>query len=199
MHSSSSAPKPWMDAICAWFENKSNLLRLKKVSGYCGCRELWLQAEIAMWLEQQGLLHPTGEWDTNLRIPAYGRADLAASLGGNSYELVVEMKILGSTYQRKVLSGGAFRSLFQILRSEGWNISEQDIDKGHSFSLVHDYKRLRDISSAQTKILLLVAISDPGNETELGEALTKINFPAASPREVKSAEAEGIVARLWQL
>jgi hypothetical protein len=64
---------PWIDDIASWFADRSNARRFEKVMGYTGCRELWLQAELAMWLEEHDRLPPDGDWDTNLLIAGYGR------------------------------------------------------------------------------------------------------------------------------
>jgi hypothetical protein len=71
-----SADVPWIEDLASWFANRDNATRFAKVMGYTGCRELWLQVELAMWLEARGRFAADGEWDTNLRIAEYGRSDL---------------------------------------------------------------------------------------------------------------------------
>ena len=53
---------PWMDDIASWFADRDHAKRFVKVLGYTGCRELWLQAELAMWLEKRERLAPDGNW-----------------------------------------------------------------------------------------------------------------------------------------
>ena len=186
-----------MSVIGDWFKHAPNARRLEKVLGYGGCRELWLQAELAMWLEQHGLLAAKGNWDTNISIAAYGKCDLAAKRRDGRFSFALEIKVLGSTYQRKVLSGGPLRPFVANLRRQNWQVSHRDIASARGFNLVADYRRLRDLVAARDKLLLLVVVNRPGEESLLGEALANIQFPAVEHR--LAAATKTVTARMWRL
>jgi hypothetical protein len=187
-----------MRVIGDWFEDRANARRLEKVLGYGGCRELWLQAELAMWLEQHGLLRASGNWDTNLPIPSYGKCDLATHHRSGGYNFALEIKVLGSTYQHKVLRGsGSLFRFVEDLEARKWLVSREDMSSARGFNLVSDYRRLRDLVDAREKMLLLVVVNRPGEESPLGKALTNIQFPATEHRFVPATKA--VTARMWRL
>lgn len=184
-----------MEEIGNWFADPGHTSRMAKVLGYTGCRELWLQAELAMWLERRGQLEPDGDWDTNLCVAAYGRCDLAVRRGGGGLELALEIKVLGGSYQAKVLTGSA--GTLAALRTRNWTVTSRDLEQARGFSLLADCKRLRGLTEARKKILLLIVDNRRGADTPLGEALVKLKLPSREAQSFPIAEA--IHARAWRL
>jgi hypothetical protein len=184
------------------FVVRDNAARLEKVMGYTGCRELWLQAELALWLEHRGRLPCDGEWDTNLLIAGPGRCDLAVRGGNGGLDLAFELKVLGGDYQAKVLTGsaGALERFMAMLRQRDWRVELPDLVPFESigtFSLLADYRRLRSLDQAREKLLVVVVDNRRSANTELGEALARIELPSKATRSEDIAP--GLRVRLWQL
>jgi hypothetical protein len=190
---------PWIDDIASWVADHDNATRFEKVMGYTGCRELWLQAELAMWLEKHQRVAANGNWDTNLLIAGYGRCDVAVRNTGGGFDLALEVKVLGGDYQAKVLTGasGTLKSCAAALSQRGWKVEPQDLLDIGGFSLLKDYGRLSALPDVGEKILLLVVDNRRSPETELGKALAQIQFPAKLARTQDIVA--GLNARLWQL
>jgi hypothetical protein len=190
---------PWIDDIARWFADRDNARRFAKVMGYTGCRELWLQAELAMWLEHHRGLAADGDWDTNLLIANYGRSDLGVRDDKGGLELALEVKVLGGDYQTKVLTGsaGTLKSFVAGLKERSWKVEPGDLDDFKGFSLLSDYRRLHTLPNAREKVLLLVVDNRKGADSGLGEALAKIELPSKQTRT--QAIAKDLHARLWHL
>ena len=190
---------PWMDDIAGWFADPANALRFVKVMGYTGCRELWLQAELAMWLEKRERLAADGDWDTNLYIPKHGRSDLGIRGAQGALAMALEIKVLGGAYQPKVLTGsaGTLRSFVDKLRVQAWQVDEAELAQYDGFCLLADYQRLRRLDNTQVKLLLLVVDNRTVTVPDLGDALAEIQFPAQRTR--RQEIVPGLTARLWQL
>jgi hypothetical protein len=188
----------WVDDIANWFVDRHNAERLEKVMGYTGCRELWLQAELAMWLEKYKRLSSDGRWDTNLRI-ANGRFDLALHDDKDGYELVLEVKVLGGHYLPKVLTGSAatLESFAAALKHRGWVVDPSSVAGARSFSLLSDYWRLQALESVRNKVLLLVVDNRTLGDSVLGRALANIEFTSQMSRHIEVADR--LYARIWQL
>lgn len=190
---------PWIDDIARWFADGDHAPRFAKVMNYTGCRELWLQAELASWLEHHRRLAADGDWDTNLWIAHYGRIDFGVRNGKVGLDLALEIKVLGGGYQPKVLTGsaGSLKSYVAKLRERAWKVDPGDPDTFEGFSLLKDYRRLCTLDNAREKVLLLVVDNRKDAESDLGEALAKIEFPSKETRTEKIAT--GLHARLWHL
>ncbi len=188
----------WIDDISRWFADPDNASRLEKVMGYTGCKELWLQAELAMWLEHEKRLAADGPWDTNLLIADYGRCDLGLRNDEGEYELVLEVKVLGGAYQTKVLTGsaGTLKERVAALRASDWVLDPTTIDEPGGFSLLADFRRLHMLEDAWNKVMVLIVDNRSGADSDLGEALANIKLKASASRSVEFAT--GLHARLWQ-
>jgi len=190
---------PWIDDIASWFARPDNAERFAKVMDYTGCRELWLQAELAMWLECRGRLAAAGNWDTNLLIAGYGRSDLGVRDDKGGLDLALEVKVLGGSYQTKVLTGsaGTLKSYVAKLRVRAWKVEPGDTEGFEGFSLLSDYRRLHTLPNAREKVLLLIVDNRKDAESDLGETLAKIEFPSKQTRTQEITT--GLHARLWHL
>jgi hypothetical protein len=73
-------------------------------------------------------------------------------------------------------SAGTLVPFVAMLRQRDWKVEPQDLEGfGGGFSLLADYRRLRTLPNARAKLLLLVVDNRRGANTELGEALARID------------------------
>lgn len=192
----------WIDDIAGWFDASANRERFARVIDYTGCRELWLQAELALWLHDRCGLDANGTWDTNYLVADYGRLDLAVP-GDDGLDLALEIKVLGGSYQRKVLTGraGTLSATVTELEARNWRVDPSYVESAEFsklFGLLPDYKRLHGIwESVRETVLLLVVDNRSGKDTDLGRALASIEFESTATRSHQVAP--DVYARLWRV
>jgi len=132
-------------------------------------------------------------------IAGYGRSDLGVPDGNCGLDLALEVKVLGGSYQTKVLTGsaGTLKSYVATLRERAWKVEPGDIEDFRGFSLLSDYRRRHTLPNTREKVLLLIVDNRKDAESDLGETLAKIEFPSKQTRTHEIAT--GLHARLWHL
>ncbi len=172
-----------------FFENAARRKALAQVLDAPGCREGWLQGELFREFRDV-----PGFRINMRRAGSTGVPDLACGR-----EMIGELKILGSGYQRKCITGGALRP-FLVRRSEEVGRADRGALSLGNWGIIPDYFRLcdaRGLASGAERLLILVADVQPGDAGDVVAALESIRFKCRSP-PVEISMTRGFV-RLWDV
>ena len=176
----------WLDRIAEFFETRGD--ELVPIMDAWGCREGWVQGELFRFFRIAG--HENFHVNREL-------ANVKFDLWSDCLEapMVGEMKLIGTTYQPKCITGGARKPIQQRL-NEPIGPNDRDLNLG-SWGLILDYFRLIDtkLPANYERLLVLVADLGDGGSELMARVLRSIEFLGAR-REVRFGR--GLV-RLWSL
>ena len=172
----------WLLEFERFFKEREDAL--KAVLDLSGAREGWLQAEL--FREFHGL-------HSGFHVNKYvGRQqfDVVCS----TPDLVAELKVLGTSYQRKVVTGGKL-DCEQVLAHP---IGPEERVLVEGWGLMSDYFKLLDVPKEladASKVLILVADLN-NSDDDLTRVLREIRFQSKEALDVPLSR--GLV-RMWQL
>jgi len=210
----------WLDFFANFFTSRRATDCLG-ILDFTGCRELWLQGQMALHLrdsldETPPKCPECRAFDTNaLLSKGLGRQDLALwrDLGKTDLAAALELKILGGEYQPKTLLGAggmeAVRRYWNDIQRRPGKLAR--IRKGTTnWGLIGDYQRLADLKrqcpSADMVLCLLVdnrkktKVGLARSDTALANVLEGIHFASrAEYRQVECVADPRIQFRLWRI
>lgn len=163
--------------------------RLERVIDLASCRELWLQAELCLYLRDRG----TDISVNQLAIGGGRKVDFSAEL---PTRMAAELKILGNGYSLKCFDGNARVSRFHPKEPEGRvRITDEDFASASGYFL-HDCARLRQLSGKFERFMLLV-IDRRGRQDSLGRAL--LAAQVSGEEWTWEPVSRSFVVRIWRL
>lgn len=183
---------PWTNNLGRFFEDREK--QLGGVLAASSCREGWLHGEMFRHLHQDNLRV------NEVKIGERKTADIAC---GEPPSMVGEVKVLGTGYQAKVITG-VHRGLSKVVQRLDRPISHRDHGTYHgagllgTWGLIPDYFRLRyaNLDATCERLLVLVADVKKDADDDLSRVLRTIQFEASAHRKFRLRR---VLVRTWTL